>query len=113
MMNESKLANDFTRRNVVARAIERFAASTTAMGRFETEILSQPKNLELLMNLAGEPVPRGRNERRTEYRELHLSAAVPGYSGTWGRLNSHPSVCVFGRSIHQHISIFQIVFASL
>ena len=35
------------------RAIERSAASTSAMGRFETEILTQSKNLELLMNLAG------------------------------------------------------------
>jgi len=36
------------------RAIERSAASTSAMGRFETEILTQSKNLELLMNLTGE-----------------------------------------------------------
>ncbi len=36
------------------RAIERSAASTSAMGRFKTEILTQSKNLELLMNLAGE-----------------------------------------------------------
>ncbi len=35
------------------RAIERSAASTSAMGRFETEILTQSKNLELLMNLPG------------------------------------------------------------
>ncbi len=40
------------------RAIERSAASTSAMGRFETEILTQSKNLELLMNLAGEWVDR-------------------------------------------------------
>ncbi len=36
------------------RAIERSAASTSAMSRFETEILTQCKNLELLMNVAGE-----------------------------------------------------------
>lgn len=36
------------------RAIERAAASTSVMSRFETEILTQPKNLGLLMNLVGE-----------------------------------------------------------
>ena len=33
------------------RAIERSAASTSAMGRFETEIMTQSKNLERWMNL--------------------------------------------------------------
>jgi hypothetical protein len=36
------------------RAIERTAASTSLMGRFETQILTQSRNLELLMNLPGE-----------------------------------------------------------
>ncbi|MHC4596400.1 MAG: transposase [Planctomycetota bacterium] len=40
------------------RAIERSAASTSAMGRFETEILTQSKSLELLMNLTGEWIDR-------------------------------------------------------
>jgi len=40
------------------RAIERSSASTSAMGRFETEILTQPKNLEFLMNLPGVWVDR-------------------------------------------------------
>ena len=35
------------------RAIERTAASTSLMGRFETQILTQSRNLELLMNLPG------------------------------------------------------------
>ncbi len=35
------------------RAKERAAASTSLMGRFETEILTQSKNLELLTNLPG------------------------------------------------------------
>ncbi len=40
-------------RNVVGgRAKERTAASTSLMGRFETEILTQPKNMELLKNLS-------------------------------------------------------------
>jgi len=35
------------------RAIERSAASTSVMGGFETEILTQPENLGLLMDLPG------------------------------------------------------------
>jgi hypothetical protein len=35
------------------RAIEHIAASTSLMGRFETQILTQSKNLELLMDLLG------------------------------------------------------------
>jgi hypothetical protein len=34
-------------------AIERYAASTSVMDRFETEILTQPENLGLLMDLPG------------------------------------------------------------
>jgi hypothetical protein len=40
------------------RAIERSAASTSAMGRFEAEILTQPKNMELLKNLSGQWVDK-------------------------------------------------------
>ncbi len=40
-------------RVVGGRAVERSAASTSLMSRFETEILTQPENLEALMNLPG------------------------------------------------------------
>ena len=40
------------------KAVKSSAASTSVMSRFETEILTQPKNLELLMNLIGEWVDR-------------------------------------------------------
>jgi len=40
------------RQVVGGRAKERTAASTSLMGRFETEILTQPKNMELLKNLS-------------------------------------------------------------
>ena len=47
-----RLSVDPAMRQVVGgRAKERTAASTSLMGRFETEILRQPENLELLMNL--------------------------------------------------------------
>jgi hypothetical protein len=49
-----RLSVDPAMRQVVGgRAKERAAASTSLMGRFETEILKQPENLELLMNLPG------------------------------------------------------------
>lgn len=35
------------------RAKERAVASTSLMGRFETEILTQDRNLQCLMNLPG------------------------------------------------------------
>ncbi len=41
------------RQVVGGRAKERTAASTSLMGRFETEILTQPDNLKALMNLSG------------------------------------------------------------
>jgi hypothetical protein len=46
------------RQVVGGRAKERTAASTSLMGRFETEILAQPKNLELLTNLSGQWVDK-------------------------------------------------------
>jgi len=49
-----RLSVDPAMRQVVGgRARERTAASTSLMGRFETEILTQPQNLELLTNLPG------------------------------------------------------------
>ncbi len=41
------------RQMVGGRAKERTTASSSLMGRFETEILKQPQNLELLMGLPG------------------------------------------------------------
>ncbi len=49
-----RLSVDPAMRQVVGgRAKERTAASTSLMGRFETEILTQPQNLELLMGIPG------------------------------------------------------------
>jgi len=46
--------NDPAMRHIAGgRVIERSAASTSVMGRFETEILTQPENLGLLMGLPG------------------------------------------------------------
>ena len=49
-----RLALDPAMRHVAfGRVVERSAASTSVMSRFETEILTQLKNLEYLMNLPG------------------------------------------------------------
>jgi len=63
------------------RAIERSAASTSAMGRFETEILTQPKNLEPLMNLAGEWVDRVHQRKSLKQIILDMDSSV---SPTYG-----------------------------
>jgi hypothetical protein len=50
-----RLCVDPAMRQVVGgRAMDHTAASTSLMGRFETEILTQPNNLKELMNLSGE-----------------------------------------------------------
>jgi len=49
-----RLAVDPAMRHIAGgRAVERSAASTSVMSRFETEILAQPENLAFLMNLPG------------------------------------------------------------
>ena len=49
-----RLSVDPTMRHVVGgRAKSRHAASTSQMGRFETEVLTQPANLNALMELSG------------------------------------------------------------
>jgi len=48
------------RQIVGERAKDKTAASTSQMGRFETEILTQDRNLQCLMNLPGQWVDIGR-----------------------------------------------------
>ena len=49
-----RLAVDPAMRHVAGgRAVERSAASTSVMSRFETDMLAQPENLSFLMNLPG------------------------------------------------------------
>jgi len=55
-----RLAVDPAMRHVAGgRAVERSAASTSVMSRFETDMLAQPENLSFLMNLPGK---RGLNK---------------------------------------------------
>jgi len=84
------------------RAIERSAASTSAMGRFETEILTQSKNLELLMNLAGEWVDRVHQRESIKQIILDMDSSVsPTYGNQEGSVYNgyfectcyHPLFC--------------------
>jgi hypothetical protein len=66
-----RLSVDPTMRHVVGgRATERAAASTSEMGRFETEVLTQPGNLAELVKLSGKWIDRLRE--RQPVRELIL-----------------------------------------
>ncbi|MGB2809084.1 MAG: IS1380 family transposase [Sedimentisphaerales bacterium] len=73
-------------RNVVGgRAKERTAASTSLMGRFETEILVQSKNLELLMNLSGQWVDRIHQRKSLKQIILDMDSSVsPTYGNQEG-----------------------------
>ena len=78
-----RLSVDPAMRHVVGgRATERTAASTSQMGRFETEGLTQPGNLTELTKLSGNWIDRLRG--RLPSRELITRAA----SSTGGRAKS-------------------------
>jgi len=77
------------------RAIERSAASTSAMGRCETEILSQSKNLGLLMNLAGEWVDRAHQRKSLKQIILDMDSSVsPTYGSQEGTAYNGCSLCM-------------------
>jgi len=81
-----RLAVDPAMRHVAGgRAVEHSAASTSVMSRFETEILTQPKNLELLMNLVGEWVNRVHQLRSLKHIILDMDNSVsPTYGNQEG-----------------------------
>jgi hypothetical protein len=63
-------------RVVGGRAVERSAASTSLMSRFETEILTQPENLEALMNLPGIGIWVDRVHRGTPLKQVILESEM-------------------------------------
>jgi len=81
-----RLALDPAMRHVAGgRAVERSAASTSIMSRFETGILTQPKNLEFLMNLPGLWVDRVGKSRPLKQIILHMDSSVsPTYGNQEG-----------------------------
>jgi hypothetical protein len=84
------------------RAIDHSAASTSQMGRFETEILTQPKNLEFLMNLPGSWVDQVRENRPQKQIILDMDSSVSptyghqegsAYNGYFECTCYHPLFC--------------------
>jgi len=81
-----RLSVDPAMRQIVGgRATERTAASTSLMGRFETEILTQPQNLELLTNLPGMWVDRVKERKALKTIILDMDSSVsPTYGNQEG-----------------------------
>ncbi len=81
-----RLSVDPAMRQVVGgRAKERTAASTSLMGRFETELLTQPQNLELLTNLPGVWVDRVHQRKPLNQIILDMDSSVsPTYGNQEG-----------------------------
>jgi hypothetical protein len=72
-----RLAVDPAMRQVVGgRATEHTAASTSQMGRFETEVLTQPKNLKALAKLSGMWIDRLREHRTMRELILDMDSSV-------------------------------------
>jgi len=81
-----RMSVDPAMRQVVGgRAKERTAASTSLMGRFETEILTQPKNMDLLTNLSGQWVDKVRHRKPLKQIILDMDSSVsPTYGNQEG-----------------------------
>jgi hypothetical protein len=98
-----RLSVDPTMRYVVGgRACERNAASTSQMGRFETEVLTQKDNLAMLSKLPGIWIDRLRKHRPMRELILDMDSSVSethgeqegsAYNGHFGCTCDHPLFC--------------------
>jgi len=98
-----RLAVDPAMRQVVGgRATEHTAASTSQRGRFETEVLTQPKNLKALTKLSGRWIDRLREHRAMRELILDMDSSVSetygeqegtAYNGHFGCTCYHPLFC--------------------
>jgi hypothetical protein len=98
-----RLAVDPTMRYVVGgRATEHTAASTSQMGRFETEVLTQPGNLAVLTKLSGKWIDRLRERQPMRELILDMDSSVSetygeqegtAYNGHFGCTCYHPLFC--------------------
>jgi len=91
-----RLALDPAMRHVAGgRAVECSAASTSAMSRFETEILTQQQNLEFLMNLPGLWVDKV-HQRKPQMKQIILdmdSSVSPTYGSQEGSVYNGYFAC--------------------
>lgn len=98
-----RLAVDPAMRQVVGgRATEHTGASTSQMGRFETEVLTQPKNLKALTKLSGSWIDRLQKHRAMRNLTLDMDSSVSetyggqegtAYNGHFGSTCYHPLFC--------------------
>jgi hypothetical protein len=98
-----RLSVDPTMRHVVGgRATEHTAASTSQMGRFETEVLTQPGNLTELTKLSGKWIDRLRERQPMRELVLDMDSSVSetygeqegtAYNGHFGCTCYHPLFC--------------------
>jgi hypothetical protein len=98
-----RLAVDPTMRHVVGgRATEHAAASTSQMGRFETEVLTQPRNLKALTKLSGKWIDRLRERQPMRELILDMDSSVSetygeqegtAYNGHFACTCYHPLFC--------------------
>jgi len=98
-----RLCVDPSMRFVVGgRAKARSAASTSQMGRFETEVLTDPHHVEALMDLSGKWVDRLREPKPVREVILDLDSSVSetygeqegtAYNGHFGCTCYHPIFC--------------------
>jgi len=78
-----RLRVDPVLRHIVGgRAVDRDAASTSQVGRFETDVLCHPDNLDALMAMPGQWVDRIRQRRPTDKLILDMDSSV---SPTYGQ----------------------------
>lgn len=67
-----RLARDPVMRQIIGgRAVKRGAASASAMGRFETEMLTRPENLTALSDIPGRWIDAVHDRRPLQNREVH------------------------------------------
>jgi len=98
-----RLAVDPTMRHVVGgRATEHTAASTSQMGRFETEVSTQPSNLKVLTKLSGKWIDRLRERQPMRKLILDMDSSVSetygeqegtAFNGHFGCTCYHPLFC--------------------
>jgi hypothetical protein len=98
-----RMSLDPAMRQVIGgRAVENQAASTSQMGRFETDVLTTPENLAVLEKLSGFWIDKVRKYFRDDYVILDMDSSVsetygkqegPAYNWHFGCTCYHPLFC--------------------
>ena len=99
-----RLRVDPVMRHVVGgRAMDREAASTSQVVRFETDVLCHPDNLDALMAMPGQWVDRIRRRRPTDEVILDMDSSV---SPTYGQQEGTAYNGHFGCECYHHLFLF-------